>query len=135
MNLRDLGKRYECTEGKLWVLPAISPLKAQLIHAGLDRVQPHDASAEESGNHIINNARSVFVILEVYILDIEWKVENTISDYWSAREGETIETRWNLFTYLVDSSEWGFIIDAWEHARPKDILVSSDVDEAEKKVS
>lgn len=129
MNLRDLGKRYECTEGKFWVLSALSPLKAALVNAELERIQPSDKQAESTGNHIINNARSVFSILEVYLLDAEWTSENTITDYWHAREGESIETRWKLFTYLVDPSEWGFLIDAWQYAQPKELLNGTMEDE------
>lgn len=129
MNLRDLGKRYECAEARLWVLPALSPLKASLVQAELERVQPSDKNADTTGNHIINNARSVFSILEVYILDAEWKAENTITDYWHAREGEAIATRWQLFTYLVDPTEWGFLIDAWQFAQPKELIAVDSEDE------
>ena len=140
MNLRDLGKRYECAEARLWVLSALSPLKASLVQAELERVQPSDKNADIHGNHIINNARSVFSILEVYILDAEWKttedeVENTIETYWFAREGEDIATRWKLFTYLVDPVQWGFLIDAWQFAQPKELLTTTEDSDEKKEFS
>lgn len=133
-SVRELCKRYECDEGVLWVLPAESHLKAQMVDTALEVLQPFDTNAEKTGNHIINNARGLFRIIEAYVLDAEWKTDNTIADYWHAREGKPLTERWELWTILVKASQWGFLIDAWQATRPREIM-SQLVEIDEKKES
>lgn len=125
MNLRDLGVVYECEQGKLWMNPAKSPMIADLVMTTLDRLCPVDTKAESTGNHLINNARNAFIIVEAYIMDSEWvNTDHSLAKYLAMREGRTLEERWQLFGHIINTSEWDVIFDAHNATRPADLEVS-----------
>jgi hypothetical protein len=124
MNLDNIGVLYDSDVATIRVNDAIAPLKQSLVIAELERIIPYDVGSEQYNNHTINNARSVFVILESFFIDIpEWKdTSNSIYRYWTERQSYPLADKWELFTLLVSDSDWHFVIDAYANTRPVAVL-------------
>jgi hypothetical protein len=120
MNLRDIGTKYDNhDDATVWINPANAPMMQEIVIGHLNRVQPHDSQAEALGDHRINNVRSAFIVLEGFVLDMDFKRDTTLKTYWHKREGLPITERWHLFLMVVNKADDQIIFDAYNATRLK----------------
>jgi hypothetical protein len=132
MALRDYGTAYDSAVATFYMNPASNPLIMDVVLTQLDRVQPFDKDAEASGNHRINNARTAFLVMESFLLDVEWHdTTSTLKAYDSLRGGASIADRWQMFLMVVSSKDTDILFEAYNETRPK-LLMEAETDSEKK---
>lgn len=127
MNLRDLGVEHKVAGGKVWINPAESPVKAELVISALKVIQPRDETAEERQDHLVNNVRQAFIMIEGYVLDSEFEdVTFPFGRYLDLRQGKSLEERWDLFGHIMNYTDCLAVFEMHDATRPKDMKVDID---------
>ena len=129
-NLRKHGALHEQDGHKLWVIQGDSPLMLDIVRTHLNKIEP--PSQEYDSIAIV---REAFLIMEGMIVDAEFVKGSHLADYWEARAGQSVASKWHTFNVLLTYDDATVLINAYQATRLTNIITAPQDDDIEKKES
>lgn len=140
MSLRNRGIKYTDEQLGLtvWMHAGEFFNKRLMVGSAIDTLLPYDDSAQESGNHAVNNMRAAFLFIEAFLLDYECLDNEDLPIVKYLKTRHPFNVRANLERFLLDLAyqDIEFVFAAYSETRPEqDETTNTENTEDEKKSS